>query len=137
MELFGRDGKLDEDVQDVLYELGNVGVGMASVTIGRLLGVRIELASPNVIPVTEVSDQTLLTHIGEDDAGIWMHFAEPMRGLVLFILNRSFVYDVVDKMTGKPYEGEHAWVRAAGVSPPARPSGFGLGVCRRLSCSCP
>ncbi len=109
MELFGRDGKLDEDVQEVLYELGNVGVGMASVTIGRLLGVRIELASPNVIPVTEVSDQTLLTHIGEDDAGIWMHFAEPMRGLVLFILNRSFVYDVVDKMTGKPYEGEQLY----------------------------
>ena len=31
MELFGQDGKLDTDVQDVLYELGNVGVGMARI----------------------------------------------------------------------------------------------------------
>ena len=49
MKLFDQSGKLDADVQDILYELGNVGVGMASITIGRLLGVRIELVSPNVI----------------------------------------------------------------------------------------
>ena len=30
-----------------------------------------------------------------------------------------------------------AWVRATGVSPPARPPAFGLGVCRRLPCSFP
>ena len=30
-----------------------------------------------------------------------------------------------------------AWVRAAVVSPPARPPAFGLGVCRRLPCSFP
>ena len=28
MKLFDQDGKLDEDVQDALYELGNVGVSM-------------------------------------------------------------------------------------------------------------
>ena len=106
MRLFEQDGKLDADVQDVLYELGNVGVGMASVTIGKLLGVRVELAAPNVIPVTEVSEQTLLTLIGQDHAGLWMRFVEPMNGSVLFILKRSFVYDVVEKMTGSRCEGE-------------------------------
>ena len=34
MELFQRNGQLDEDVEDILYELGNVGVGMVSTTIG-------------------------------------------------------------------------------------------------------
>lgn len=106
MKLFDQEGKLDEDVQDALYELGNVGVGMASVTIGRILGVRVELAAPNVVPVTEVSDQTLLARIGQDQVGIWMRFAEPMNGAVLFILDRSFVYDVVEKMTGLRKEGE-------------------------------
>ena len=106
MKLFDQDGKLDEDVQDALYELGNVGVGMASATIGRILGVRVELAIPNVVPVTEVSDQTLLARIGQDQVGIWMRFAEPMNGAVLFILDRSFVYDVVEKMTGRRKEGE-------------------------------
>jgi len=106
MRLFDQDGKLDADVQDVLYELGNVGVGMASVTIGKLLGVRVELAAPNVVPVTEISDQTLFALTGQDHAGLWMRFAESMNGSVLFILKRSFVYYVVEKMTGSCCEGE-------------------------------
>ncbi len=36
-------GQLDEDVEDILYELGNVGVGMVSTTIGSMLGVRAEI----------------------------------------------------------------------------------------------
>ena len=71
MKLFDQSGKLDADVQDILYELGNVGVGMASITIGRLLGVRIELVSPNVISVTDLSDQMLLSHIEKEEVGIW------------------------------------------------------------------
>ena len=43
MNLFDQDGRLDSDVEDALSELGNVGVGMASITIGRILGVRVEL----------------------------------------------------------------------------------------------
>ncbi|KAI4448688.1 CheY-P phosphatase CheC [Eubacterium plexicaudatum ASF492] len=106
MGLFDQDGKLDTDVQDVLYELGNVGVGMASITMGRLLDVRIELVSPNVIPVTEVSEQMLLSQIEPDDIGIWMRFAAPMSGFVLFLLKRSFVRAVVEKMTGNRCEKE-------------------------------
>ena len=30
MELFQGNGQLDEDVEDILYELGNVGVGMGA-----------------------------------------------------------------------------------------------------------
>ena len=109
MKLFDQDGKLDEDVQDALYELGNVGVGMASITIGRILGVRVELAAPNVVPVAEVSDQTLLANVGQDQAGIWMRFAKPMNGAVLFILDRSFVNHVVEKMTGRRKEGNELY----------------------------
>lgn len=82
---------------------------MASITIGRILGVRVELAAPNVVPVAEVSDQTLLANVGQDQAGIWMRFAKPMNGAVLFILDRSFVYDVVEKMTGRRKEGNELY----------------------------
>ena len=109
MKLFDQSGKLDADVQDILYELGNVGVGMASITIGRLLGVRIELVSPNVISVTDLSDQMLLSHIEKEEVGIWMRFAAPMSGLVLFILKRSFVIEVVEKMTGTRCEEEQLY----------------------------
>lgn len=106
MNLFDQEGKLDEDVEDILYELGNVGVGMASITIGRLLGVRVELDTPNVVPVQDMSDRTLLAHIDQESIGICMRFLEPMNGSVLFILKRTFVYDVVEKMTGMRYEDE-------------------------------
>ena len=43
MELFQGNGQLDEDVEDILYELGNVGVGMVSTTIGSMLGVRADI----------------------------------------------------------------------------------------------
>lgn len=45
MELFQGNGQLDEDVEDILYELGNVGVGMVSTTIGSMLGVRAEIGT--------------------------------------------------------------------------------------------
>ena len=78
---------------------------MASITIGRILGVRVELEAPNVVPKEEVSEQTLLDYIGQKNIGIWMKFAEPLNGSVLCILKRGFVYDVVEKMTGSRYEG--------------------------------
>lgn len=104
MKLFDQDGKLDSDVEDVLYEMGNVGVGMASITIGKILGVRVELETPKVIPAGEVSDQTLLESIEHENIGIWMKFETPLKGSVLFILKQTFVYDVVEKMTGSRYE---------------------------------
>lgn len=116
MKLFDQEGKLDSDVQDILYELGNVGVGMASITIGKLLGVRVELATPKVVPVEDISDRTLLAHIDQDNIGIWMKFVEPMNGSVLFILKRGFVYDVVEKMTEIRYEGEALYEDEVGFS---------------------
>lgn len=106
MNLFDQEGNLDSDVQDALSELGNVGVGMASITIGRILGVRVELEAPNVVPAGTVSRQTLPDDIGRNNIGILMKFAEPLNGFVLCVLKRGFVYDVVEKMTGCRYEGE-------------------------------
>ncbi len=105
MEVFDQNGNLDSDVQEVLYELGNAGVGMASATIGKILGVRVALATPKVIPVGERTSQVLRELMQQDNVGIWMKFLEPMKGSVLFILKQSFVYDVVEKMTESRYEG--------------------------------
>lgn len=106
MNLFDQDGRLDSDVEDALSELGNVGVGMASITIGRILGVRVELEAPSVIPAGEAGEQSLLSSLGQESIGIWMKFAEPLSGSVLCVLKRGFVYDVVEKMTGQRLEGE-------------------------------
>ncbi len=109
MNLFDQDGNLDLDVQDTLSELGNVGAGMASITIGKILGVRVELEAPDVIPAGKVSQQTLFDYIGQENTGIWMKFAEPMNGFVLSVLKQDFVYDAVEKMTGCRYEGKELY----------------------------
>ena len=116
MNLFDQDGNLDLDVQDALSELGNVGVGMASITIGRILGVRVELEAPNVIPKETVSEQTLLDYIGQKNIGIWMKFAAPLNGSVLCVLKQGFVYDVVEKMTGSRYEGKDLYADEIALS---------------------
>lgn len=104
MELYDQNGRLDSDVQDALYELGNVGVGMASVTIGKILGVRVELVTPNLIPADMVVDKYLRPDIREEMVELLMMFSEPMRGAVLFSMNRGFIGDVLEKMTGEKYE---------------------------------
>lgn len=109
MEVFDQNGKLDSDVQDVLYELGNAGVGMATATIGKILGVRVALATPVVVPVGEQSDKILHDLMQLDNVGIWMKFQEPLKGSVLFILKQNFVYDVVEKMTGTHYDGNELY----------------------------
>ena len=44
MKIYDENGLIDSDVQEVLYELGNVGLGMASVAIGKLMGLRLNSA---------------------------------------------------------------------------------------------
>lgn len=43
MKIFDSEGYIDSEVQEILYELGNVGLGMASITLGRIMGVRMHI----------------------------------------------------------------------------------------------
>ena len=84
MELFQRNGQLDEDVEDILYELGNVGVGMVSTTIGSMLGVRAEIG----IPVITKADMHIVEQIDKkqtEKIGIYLNFANTLNGAVLLL----------------------------------------------------
>ena len=75
MELFQGNGQLDEDVEDILYELGNVGVGMVSTTIGSMLGVRAEIG----IPVITKADMHIVEQIDkkrEEHVMVYCHNRE-------------------------------------------------------------
>ena len=78
MELFQGNGQLDEDVEDILYELGNVGVGMVSTTIGSMLGVRAEIG----IPVITKADMHIVEQIDKkqtEKIGIYLNFANTLK----------------------------------------------------------
>ncbi len=110
MIVFDNNGKLDADVQDTLYELGNVGLGMASVTIGRILGVRVFLESPTILPLSGGQIEEFVTGEVRDKAGenmgFFMDFKESLQGMMLLIIGRDFISKIVEKMTGCTYNGE-------------------------------
>lgn len=51
MNIFKTNGELEQDAIDVLYELGNVGVGTAIMAIGNIRQMEIHIDTPNVITV--------------------------------------------------------------------------------------
>lgn len=91
---------LNEDVLDALSELGNVGLGMASTKMGHLLGERIELEMPQVFPVTDSLYEEMGIGQATDSIGLVMDFIDTLEGKVVFLLDKQFAYNVVQKMTG-------------------------------------
>lgn len=105
MQLFNGDGSLEEDVEDILYELGNVGVGMVSTTIGQILGVRAEIG----IPVVTKADMHILEHIEKTNMpkiGIYLNFANTLNGAVLLLLDMDFIHDIVEKLVNRTISAE-------------------------------
>lgn len=100
MELFQRNGQLDEDVEDILYELGNVGVGMVSTTIGSMLGVRAEIG----IPVITKADMHIVEQIDKkqtEKIGIYLNFANTLNGAVL-LLRICSSHQIVEVLLEQP-----------------------------------
>ena len=110
MRMFDQDGNLDADIQDALYEVGNVGLGMASITIGQILGMRVLLASPLVVPLESSRIEKYVTDVvspkGHTKFGFFMEFQDKMQGMLLLIIDRDFILKVIEKMTGRVFEGD-------------------------------
>lgn len=97
MTIFNEEGLIDSDVQDVLYELGNVGLGSASITIGRLMGIRLHIGVPKIVPTDEELAKKLVDFNGK--IGVMMKFQKTLKGAMLIILKEEFLDNVVEKMT--------------------------------------
>lgn len=97
MKIYDEEGFIDSDVQEILYELGNVGIGMASITISNMIGLRMHVGIPSVVPVREVLQEG--TKDKTRKAGILLDFQKTMEGSMLFLLEQDFVNEVIE-MTG-------------------------------------
>lgn len=100
MKIYNEEGLIDSDVQEILYELGNVGLGMASITIGKLIGLRMHIGVPTVVPVGQILQEN---QPDNSKAGILLDFQKDMGGSMLFMLDQDFVTEVVEKTS----ETEH------------------------------
>ena len=97
MNIFDEEGLIDSDVQDVLYELGNAGLGSASITIGRIMGLRLQIGVPHVSPMNEELAREMLNFDGK--LGIMMRFQKTLNGSMLISIKEEFVDKVVEKMS--------------------------------------
>lgn len=99
MNIFNEEGLIDSDVQDVLYELGNVGLGSASVTIGRIMGLRLHIGVPHIAPMDEKLAAEMINFDGK--LGIMMKFQKTLEGSMIISIKEEFVDKVVEKMAEK------------------------------------
>lgn len=99
-------GKVDQEVADILYELSNVGVGMASVALGKMFGANISIGIPSVVPV-----EANIENIVRDDPekvviGILMSLEMTLSGAVLFLVDGVFLTDLIEKLTDRRLVGD-------------------------------
>lgn len=101
MSIYNEKGELFPDIKDVLSELSNVGVGMASVALGKIIGMRVSIEPPRVVPGAEAMEGLLGLDPQEVAVGIIMSMEKTLGGVVLFIIEKDFIFDAVRIMTGK------------------------------------
>lgn len=116
MKIYNTEGVLIPDVKDVLCELGNAGTGLVSVTIGRMLNIRIDIETPKVTYVESGADSVLSMDTSNDSIAIFMHMTEAINGSVVFIIEHDFIVTAVEKLTGKHYSFEEMLEDECGFS---------------------
>lgn len=97
MNIINEEGLIDSDAQDVLYELGNAGLGSASITIGRIMGLRLQIGVPHIAPMNEKLAEEMVNLDGK--LVIMMKFQKTLNGSMLISIKEEFIDKVVEKMT--------------------------------------
>lgn len=104
--VFDKEGVLDEDIQDTLYELGNVGVGMATGALGNIMGIRVKINTPEVFLIESDLFDKFMQSGKENQIGILMKFTDTLSGVVLLLMDDTFLTDIVKEFTGEVHLGK-------------------------------
>lgn len=99
-------GKIDPEIQDALAELGNVGVGLASVALEKMLGTGIAIGIPRVTPAAENIEAIVADDPEKVGIGILMSLESEITGSVLFVIDSEFMSMLVGKLVSKELHGE-------------------------------
>ncbi|MDD3369557.1 MAG: hypothetical protein PHP50_11865 [Lachnospiraceae bacterium] len=106
MAVFNIDGELKPEAKDVLYEIGNVGVGTAIIPIGNIREMEIKINTPKVV----TTEKNLLEELSYDPnqivVGVTTKMNDTFDGSILFMLSREFVHNMVNIMTDEDFDDE-------------------------------
>lgn len=104
MAVFNGDGELKQEAKEVLYEIGNMGVGTAIMPIGNIREMEFRISTPNVITLQE----DIFSEIDYDPeqvvVGASTRLDDNFQGSILFLLSKEFVRNTVHIMTEESYD---------------------------------
>ena len=89
---------LDEELRDILSELGNIGTGNAVTSLAEMMGHSFEIKAPKL---RFVKYQDIFQSMGIRDelqAGILVDVLGELRGMFLFLMDESFSRAVLEQM---------------------------------------
>ena len=89
---------LDEELRDILSELGNIGTGNAVTSLADMMGNTFEIKAPKL---RFVKYQDIFRSMGIRDelqAGVLVDVLGELRGMFLFLMDESFTRVVLEQM---------------------------------------
>ena len=93
---------IDPDVKDAITEFGNICVGRTSVTLGKMLGMRVLIEPPRVHSGSfDLLAEDIAVPKDKVMVGILMAMEDSIKGAMLFIVEKQFIIDAVRIMTKK------------------------------------
>ena len=106
MNIFNKDGEITDSVADVLYELGNVGIGTATKEIGNLRKMQIKIGKPNIVAYSPDLLKIIECKPDEIVVGVSTKIGSSLGVSLLFLLGKEFVQNTVERMTGEMFTEE-------------------------------
>lgn len=89
-----------EQVQDLIHELGNIGIGSAGTSLSMLLDTQIKTTTLKAEPID--SEMYLdVTKMKEQVVGILFPYDKDIQGFALFLLEKDFVEDLMNILLKK------------------------------------
>ena len=104
MKYMDHDG-VNPEIADTLYELSNVGVGMASIALGKMLGSAISIGIPKVVAVSSNIEDIIQDDPEKVAIGILMSMEKTLSGAVLFVIDSAFLSQLIEQLTGRFLQG--------------------------------
>lgn len=106
MKIYDNDGNLKQDVIDVLYELGNMGVATAVMPIGNLREIKIKVAIPNVITVKDNATDEIAYDPEQIVVCVMTKLDKTLSGSILFLFSKEFLRNTIYEMIGLQFSDD-------------------------------
>lgn len=93
--------ELDENAQDILRELGNIGTGNAVTALSGMTGHHFEVELPQVKIIHYKEAPEILGGAETFQTGILLEIGGELSGMFMFLLNEEFSRSVLDALLGE------------------------------------